>query len=150
MTGKDPWQLVHELRTQLAACQAHNVELREALQFIADGNVRAHIGNAESCSHGRYGYEGCDECATRYAKHTLSRTTDTEALDAAIAKAVEECAKSCDDLVDEKYEAMAKEKTYEATTKEDELQRLRNWECVRLVNCAIKSCIKAIRARGKL
>lgn len=61
---------------KLAACQAHNVELREALFAMQ------HSALGMNC-----GLQICDEA--------LSRTTDTEALDAAIAKAVDGCAEIC-------------------------------------------------------
>lgn len=79
MTGKDPWQLVHELRAELAAHQAHNVELREAATALVE---RWDTPNWKDAEH-----TGVFIARLRNA---LSRTTDTEALDAAIAKAVEE------------------------------------------------------------
>lgn len=97
---------IEELRTKLASCQAHNVGLREALSSIYQYGSDSLSGPTTGPDDRAWQREGVLEM-TRRAKAALSSTIDTEALDTAIAKAVEGCAKVAEDTIVAEYEGVS-------------------------------------------
>ncbi len=59
------------LDATVAARDARIRELEAALRGISDGSARI-TKKADQCTHGRYGYEECENCLMDYAEHALS------------------------------------------------------------------------------
>ena len=64
------WDKLTEKNAKLAALREEVRRLRAGIESYLDGNYPTAAKN-DKCSHGRYGFEGCENCIDEYFTQLL-------------------------------------------------------------------------------
>jgi hypothetical protein len=56
--------------SKMSTAESRRIRAIEALKTIANGEARA-VRKSDTCSHGQYGYEDCENCICEYATEVL-------------------------------------------------------------------------------